>query len=245
VFVESFEKGLRVLLAFEEGHEALTLSEVAARTALPRAIARRLLLTLHTLGYAAFDGKRFSLTPRVLRLGQTYLGTNPLARVAPAVLRSVSETLDESSSVAVLEGTEVVYVARAARRRIMKLDLDVGTRLPAACTSMGRVLLAFSAEPARLVAKLTLSPFTEKTITDRSQLLSVLNEVRTRGFSVVDQELEEGLRSLAVPVRDGEGRVVAALNVSTQPARVTLETLRREFLPELQRASARLSALLG
>lgn len=242
VFVESFEKGLRVLTCFGRRAARLTLSEVAEKTQLTRAAARRFLLTLVSLGYASTDGKYFSLTPRVLRLGEAYLHTSALPELATPLLQQVSDALGESSSLAVLDGDEIVYVARAALRRIMTVTLGVGSRLPAFCTSMGRVLLAFSPEA------LGAGPFpahTEKTVTNRKQLLAALAEVRARGFCVVDQELEKGLRSVAVPVFGANGQVVAAMNVSGQATRVTLDELRRRYLPVLQRASEQLSAAVS
>lgn len=242
-FVESFEKGLRVLTCFERSAARLTLSEVAERTKLTRAAARRFLLTLVTLGFAVTDGKYFSLTPKVLRLGEAYLHTSALPELAMPYLQQVSDALGESSSLAVLDGDEIVYVARAALRRIMTVSLGVGSRLPAFCTSMGRVLLAFSANPAEALGAGPFAAHTAKTITNRKHLLAALSDVRGRRFCVVDQELEEGLRSVAVPVFGKQGQVVAAMNVSGQATRVTLDDLRRRYLPVLQKASEQLSAV--
>jgi IclR family transcriptional regulator, pca regulon regulatory protein len=243
-FVESFEKGLRVLTSFDRGSPRMTLSEVAERTSLTRAAARRFLLTLVTLGYASTDGKHFSLTPRVLRLGQPFLHASPLPQVATAVLQRVSDELQESSSLAVLDGDEIVYIARAAHRRIMAVNLGIGSRLPAFCTSMGRVLLAHASDVSAALGKAPLQAFTEKTVTNRKKLEALIDEVRASGHALVDQELEMGLRSIAVPVRGAGGEVVAAINVSGQAARVTLEDLRRTFLPVLQRAAESISVQL-
>ena len=239
-FVGSFAKGLKVLQAFDVDHASMTLSEVAERTGLDRAAARRFLLTLVELRFARLDGKRFSLTPRVLDLGFAYLSSLGLpARLTP-LLERVSDELGESSSAAVLDVPDIVYVARVQTARIISVHLGVGARLPAATTSMGRVLLA-ALPPAERDAHLdrcALSAHTRFTVTDRAELVRRLEEVRARGFAVVDQELEEGLRSVAVPVHDAAGRVVAAINVSTQVNRVTKEELLRRHLGVLRQAAA-------
>jgi len=243
-FVESFEKGLRVIAAFDAQHAKLTLSEVAEQTQLTRAAARRLLLTLVELGYAEQTDRHFNLTPRVLLLGQAYLRSSALPELATQFLERVSKELGESSSLAVLDGTEIVYVARNQTKRIMTTDLAVGARLPAASTSMGRVLLAFDARGDESLAKATLKKHTERTIVSKNKLRSILSETRAKGFALVDQELEEGLRSIAVPIKGGNGRVVAAMNVSGQANRVTIDQMKRSFLPALLRAAADLGALL-
>jgi IclR family transcriptional regulator, pca regulon regulatory protein len=245
-FVGSFAKGLRVLRAFGADHPSMTLTEVAERAGLTRAAARRFLLTLTDLGYAAFDGKRFSLTARVLELGFVYLRSLRLPELVMPYLRRVSEALAESSSASVLDGGDVVYVARIQTRRIMSADLGVGARLPAVSTSMGRVLLA-NLEPVARAAALkdaVLEKHTRHSITSKARLRTVLDDVRARGYSIVDQELEEGLRSIAVPIRGREGRVVAAMNVSSQANRVSVEAMERTFLPVLQRAAADVSDAL-
>ncbi|MCU0683241.1 MAG: helix-turn-helix domain-containing protein [Polyangiaceae bacterium] len=239
-FVGSFEKGLRVLRAFDAEHGAMTLSEVAARADLTRAGARRFLLTLVELGYASTDGKRFSLTPRVLELGFAYLRALALPQLVTPYLRRVSEELGESSSASVLDDLDVVYVAREQTRRIMTTDLGVGARLPACYTSMGRVLLASLPAPERdaRLARAALAEHTRYSITSKAKLRAALVEVREGGYCLVDQELEEGLRSIAVPLQNRQGRVLAAMNVSAQANRVALEAMRRTFLPVLRRAAA-------
>jgi IclR family pca regulon transcriptional regulator len=236
-FVESFEKGLRVLTAFDERHTAMSLSEVAERTQLTRAAARRLLLTLVGLGYATLEHKKFSLTARVLRLGHAYLQASALPALATPVLERLSDELGESASLAVLDGLEVVYVARAAKQRIMSVNLGVGARLPALYTSLGRVLVAAHGDREALVASAPLERHTERALTSRAKLREVLRETAARGHCVVDQELEAGLRSIAVPITDGNGRVVAAMNVSAQANRVSMDELRSDVLPALQRAA--------
>jgi IclR family pca regulon transcriptional regulator len=243
-FVESFEKGLRVIAAFDAHHASMTLSEVAEHAKLTRAAARRLLLTLVELGFAQQDDRQFNLTPRVLQLGQAYLRSSALPDLAMQFLERVSKELGESSSLAVLDETEIVYVARNQTKRIMTTDLAIGARLPAASTSMGRVLLAFDPRGDQMLARATLKKHTERTIVAKNKLRSLLSEVRSRGYALVDQELEEGLRSIAVPVTNRSGRVVAAMNVSGQANRVTLDHMKRSFLPTLLRAAADLGALL-
>jgi IclR family pca regulon transcriptional regulator len=239
-FVQSLERGLAVIRAFDAEHRELGLSDVARRTGLSRAAARRFLLTLVELGYVHLDHARFSLRPRVLELGYAYLQGLTLPEVAQPHLETLVAAVDESSSLSVLDDTDIVYVARVPTRRIMSITLTVGTRLPAYATSMGRVLLAGLPEDeceARLT-RVTLAPLSPHTITDAATLRQTLADVRADGFAAVDQELEEGLRSLAVPVRDGSGTVVAALNVSVHASRQTMATLRRDFLPAARRAAA-------
>ena len=234
--IGSFDKGLRVIKSFDADHVSMTLSEVAERTQLTRAGARRFLYTLVAGGYADFDGKHFELTPRVLELGFAYLRSLRLPAVALPFLRQLSERLGESSSVSVLDGPEVVYVARVQTRRIMSADLGVGARLPAICTSMGRVLLAAlpEAERATRVKQTALVAHTKHTLVDRARLRTLLKAIGQKGFCIVDQELEEGLRSIAVPLRNQSGEVLAAMNISAQANRVGLDTLKRVFLPALQ-----------
>jgi IclR family pca regulon transcriptional regulator len=239
-FVQSLERGLAVICAFDAEHRELGLSEVARRTGLSRAAVRRFLLTLVQLGYVHAADGRFSLRPRVLELGYAYLSGLSLPEVAQPHLETLVATVNESSSLSVLDDTEIVYVARVPTRRIMSITLTVGTRLPAYATSMGRVLLAAlpEAEGEARLARATLHALSPHTTTDRATLSAALARVRADGFAAVDQELEEGLRSLAVPVRDGTGAVVAALNVSAHASRQTMATLRKEFLPAALHAAA-------
>ncbi len=245
-FIESLDKGFRVIRAFDAAHPAMALSEVAERAGLTRASARRFLHTLVKLGYATFDGKRFGLTARILELGFAYLRSDSLPELLTPYLGRVSEELHESCSASVLEDLDIVYVARVSTSRIMSVALGVGARLPAVTTSMGRVLL--SALPpeereARL-ARAELVAHTRHTVTRRPELRAILKAVAERGFCIVDQELEEGLRSIAVPVLDRAGQVRAAINVSAQANRVSLETMRRTFLPSLQRVASELRGVL-
>ena len=246
-YMMSLARGLEVIRAFGEGRPDLSISDVARETGLSRAAARRCLHTLSVLGYAASAGGKFVLTPRVLALGYAYLGSTPFARVAQPILERVAETLHESSSLAVLDGLEVVYVARAATRRILSIGLSVGSRLPADCTSMGRVLLAFAdeAERARYLARVKLVRHTSHTIVDKRQLRAELDRIRLAGYAIVDQELELGLRSLAVPVRRHDRTVVAAINVGVHAGRVEPKTLAREYLPVLQEAALEIGLAIG
>ncbi|HEX2103710.1 MAG TPA: IclR family transcriptional regulator C-terminal domain-containing protein [Solirubrobacteraceae bacterium] len=244
--MQSLERGLAVIRAFDAEHRHLTLSEVARATGLTRAAARRFLLTLVELGYVHVDGGRFSLRPRVLELGFAYLSSLSLPEVAQPYMEELVATINESSSISVLDDTDIVYVARVPTRRIMSITLAVGTRLPAYATSMGRVLLAAlpDAELEERLARIEIRPLTKRTVTDRDALRRVLEVVRRQGYAVVDQELEEGLRSGAVPIRDASGAVVAALNVSVHASRTSMQALRTEFLRPALRAAAGIEAEL-
>ncbi|PKU24155.1 IclR family transcriptional regulator domain-containing protein [Telmatospirillum siberiense] len=245
-FMTSLARGLTVIRAFSEQTSNLTIADVAKITGLPRAAARRCLLTLTQLGYAGTDGRVFFLRPKVLALGYSFLSSAPLATVLDPVLSQVSRTLEESSSAAVLDEEEVVYIARVATKRIMSLGLNIGSRLPAYCTSMGRVLLA-SLPPEDFEAylkRVTLKPFTAQTVTAKSEFKSVIEETRAKGYALIDQELEIGLRSLAVPVKNPSGVVVAAINVSTQAARVEKDEMIGRFLPVLRTAADEARLLL-
>lgn len=234
-FISALARGLAVIRAFGQGRERLTLADIAKATDLPRATVRRSLLTLQSLGYVSSDGKHFMLTPSVLSLGYAYLSSTPLPRAIQPTLEMVSEKTNESSSAAILDGAEIVYVARAATRRIMSVGLSAGSRLPAYCSSLGRVLLAHETpERARgLIALIKPEKLTPNTVTEPHALLAILAEVRSVGYSLVDEELEIGLRSIAVPIRNASGQVVAAMNVSAQAGRVSREALMTEMLPVL------------
>lgn len=238
-FVQSLERGLAVIRAFDADHRALTLSEVAAATGVTRAAARRFLLTLAELGYVRNEGRYFSLTARVLELGYAYLSSLSLPEVAEPHLEALVAQVDESSSLSVLDGTDIVYVARVPVRRIMTVAISVGTRFPAYATSMGRVLLAGlpADELDKLLAEVKLEQLTGRTVTSMEALRAELARVRAQGWALVNQELEEGLRAIAAPVRDPSGKVVAAVNVSAHATR-TLESMRRDLLPPLLATTA-------
>ncbi|WDV55801.1 IclR family transcriptional regulator C-terminal domain-containing protein [Streptomyces coeruleorubidus] len=234
-FVRSFERGLAVIRAFDAEHPALTLSEVARACELTRAAARRFLLTLADLGYVHTDGRRFRLTPRVLELGYSYLAGYTLPQLAEPHLEQLVARVRESSSLCVLDGDDIVYVARVPTRRIMTASITVGTRFPAYVTSVGRVILAHLPDEhveARL-ARTELKPLTTRTIATPGALRAELRRVRRQGYAVVDQELEEGLRSVAAPVRDRDGDVVAAVNIAVHAGRNSVDSVRRDLLPHL------------
>jgi IclR family pca regulon transcriptional regulator len=238
-FVQSLERGLAVIRAFDAASPELTLSDVARATGLTRAAARRFLLTLVELGYMRTDGRLFGLRPRILELGYAYLSSLSLPEVAQPHLEELVAEVHESCSVSLLDGNDIVYVARVPTKRIMTVAISVGTRFPAYATSMGRVLLAY--RPAdwleAYLESVELRPLTPRTITDRAKLRTTLNRIRSQGFALVDQELEEGLRSLAVPIHDSAGAVIAAINLSARTSRGSSETIRRELLPPLQGAA--------
>lgn len=238
-YVQSLERGLAVITAFGARTPELTLSDVARETGLTRAAARRFLLTLVDLGYVRTDGKRFSLTARVLELGYSYLSSMTLPEVAQPHLEQLSGQVHESSSVSVLDGPDIVYVARVAASRIMTVTINVGTRFPAYATSMGHVLLAGlpADELDRYLKQTPLEQFTDYTLADPEALRSELEKVRSQGYSIVDQELEAGVRSLAVPVRGADGAVVAAVNISTHASRRSVDEIRTELVPPLQAAA--------
>lgn len=246
-FVQSLERGLAVIQAFSGDHPDMTLAEVARQTGLTRATARRLLFTLCELGYARSDGKRFSLTPRVLDIGYAYLSSLDLTGIAQPEMEVLVERTHESSSVAVLDGSDIVYVVRVPTKRIMTISLGLGSRLPAYAASMGRVLLA-GLPPDELDAYLGSTPLealTARTITDEARLRQELDTVGRQGWALVDQELEDGIRSIAAPLRDNRGRVVAALNVSSHAGRVNLAVLRDQFLPAVLETAAKINERLA
>lgn len=242
-FVQSLARGLAVVRAFDAEHSSLTLTEVAERAGIPRAAARRFLFTLDSLGYVRSRGRDFSLTPRVLELGFSYLSALSLPEVVQPHLERLSHRIDESVSAAVLDGDHIVYVARVPTRRIMSVGITIGTRFPAHATSMGRVLLAALPERERPEAGALTSPATGEPI-DADALAASLAQVETDGYAIVDGELESGVRSIAAPVHGRDGRVLAAVNVSTAKTRVPLETLRGEILPALSEATKAIDAEL-
>jgi len=238
-FMTSIARGLSVIRSFTAQKPNLMIAEVAKISGLPRAAARRCLYTLEQLGYVGSDGRTFFLRPKILSLGYAFLSSATLPQAIQPVLEEVSATLQESASAAVLEEGEVVYIARAATKRIMSVDLNVGSRLPAYCTSLGRVLLAHlpQAEFEAYLDHVELKPLTERTITRRDLLRSAVAQVRETGYSLVDQELEIGLLSVAVPIRSMTGRVVAAMNLSIQAGRVRPGEIESLYLPILQTAA--------
>lgn len=241
-FVQSLERGLAVIRAFSAERTSLTLSDVARETGLSRAAARRFLHTLVELGYVGTDGRSFYLRPRMLDLGHAYLSSLGLPEVAQPHLRDLSEALGESSSVAVLDSQEIVYVARVAVSRIMSVAIGVGTRFPAFATSMGRAIVACGSPERREAFLRDFRPitFTSHTITDAAGLSTALDTVRAQGWALVDEELEEGLRSVAAPIRDSSGEVVAAVNVSAPARRTDSDRIVSEIVPPLLEAAQRI-----
>ncbi|WP_216901070.1 IclR family transcriptional regulator domain-containing protein [Nocardia alni] len=246
-YVQSLARGLAVIRAFDADHPRRTLSDVARHTELTRATARRFLLTLAELGYVRTDGSVFWLTPRVLELGYSYLSSLSLPELAGPHLEALAEKVRESSSVSILDNGDVVYVARVPVRRIMTVSINIGTRFPAYATSMGRVMLA-GLPPQELdgyLERVHLSALTERTLLTPRQLRTELDRVREAGYSIVDQELEAGLRSLAAPIRDETGAVVAAVNISTQSARYTAAQVEADLVPAVCATAEAISADLA
>ncbi len=239
-FVQSLDRGLSVIRAFDLDNPQLTLSEVARRTDLTRAAARRFLLTLERLGYVRGDGKQFSLRPRVLELGYAYLSSLGLPEVAMPHLERLVAEVQLSSSVSVLDDQDIIYVARVMTKRIMSVNINVGTRLPAVSSSMGRVLLAGlpDDELDAALERAELTAYTPNTVTDRAELREIIRGVRETGWAFIDQELELGLRSLAVRIRDARGRTVAAMNLSTPTGAFSAQEVVDLFLEPLTRHAA-------
>jgi IclR family transcriptional regulator, pca regulon regulatory protein len=241
-------KGLAVLGAFGEQHPSLTLSEAAVAAGLSRAAARRVLLTLAELGYVTRAGRRFSLAPRILELGFAFLSTQSWIDRAEPLMKELSHSLRESCSAAILQGTEIIYVARMpAPHRIMSTTIAVGSRLPAFHTSLGRIQLGFfgAAELRRRLADLALTPYTASTITDPDALVARIAADHQQGYSIVDEELERGLRSIAVPIVSRSGHNVGAINLSALSNRTTQKEMRDRFLPELRGVAEAISATLA
>ncbi|AMO98382.1 beta-ketoadipate pathway transcriptional regulators, PcaR/PcaU/PobR family protein [Collimonas arenae] len=245
-FMTSLARGLAVIRAFSDQRRSMTIAQISHKTGIPRASVRRCLHTLKQLGYADADANNFSLKPKVLTLGYSYLSSTPLTVSTHPYLNQISRALNESCSLAVLEDGEVLYVARSATSRIMSVSLNTGSRLPAYCTSLGRVMLAHMEDDAlnAYLDKVKLKAYTERTVVSAKRLREILAEVRSSGFALVEEELEIGLRSIAVPVRGASGNVLAALNVSAQATRISSRKMKEEFLPVLQHGAQELSILL-
>lgn len=246
-YVQSFARGLAVIRSFSAESPAQTLTAVAQRAGLTRAGARRILLTLQALGYVESEGRLFRLTPKILDLGFAYLSSLPLWQRAEPVMQALAAEVQESCSAAVLDGADIVYVLRVPARQILSINLGVGSRLPAYCTSMGRVLLAElpAEERARRLALRPMRALTPHTVTDADGLARRIAAAAADGYCLVDQELEAGLVSLAVPLRDRSGRAVAALNISGQTARTPAAVMREALLPRLQAAAQEIGRRLG
>ncbi len=247
-FMTSLARGLVVIQAFTQQSPQMTISQLSIKTGLSRAAVRRCLYTLTKLGFAgAEDGSRYSLRPRMLTLSHTYTTSNTLSSAAQPILERMSAALRESFSVATLDGEDIVYIARTQVNRVMAVDLHIGSRLPAYCTSMGRVLLAYlpAEQLEQYLAKVVLTPHTTRTITSVEKLRLALRNVRRNGYALVDQEYEVGLRSLAVPVYAASGRVVATVNLSGNAPRLSVLEMQSRYLTPLRNAASELSVFLN
>jgi IclR family pca regulon transcriptional regulator len=245
-FIESLDRGLRVLELFGGGRQPMTLSDLAKAADLPRATARRILFTLERAGFVASDGKLFRLTPRVLVLASAYLASNHVVSVLQPALDKLSAVAQEISSMAILDGNDVVFIARASPTRIFSSGIDIGYRLPAFCTSVGRVLLSRLSDD-ELVASLDamdLAPLTPFTVTDKKRLLQAIRSDRAQDYSLVDREAEPGFRSISVPVRRYDGGIVAAINMGAHVDRISASEMIERFLPPLREAAASVKSLL-
>ena len=242
-FVQSFARGLSIITCFSADNPVMTLSEIAERVNLSRAAARRFLLTLENLGYVSLDGRNFQLTAKVLDLGYGYLSSLSLPEIAQPHLEVLASKVHESASASVLDGTDIVYVARVPIRRIMSVKINIGTRMPAHATSMGRVLLAGLATPdlKAMISNLEILKYTHNTITSKSVLLQEINKVKAQGWSINDQELEYGLRSIAVPIFNKAEEIIASINISTTAQSNSLESMEAMFLPELKLTARKIS----
>ncbi|HEY7903276.1 MAG TPA: IclR family transcriptional regulator C-terminal domain-containing protein [Casimicrobiaceae bacterium] len=248
-FMATLARGLAVVRAFTQQRRPLTIAQLSMKTGIPRAAVRRCLYTLAELGYVASDdGRNFMLRPRILALGHAYLTSSPLAASAQPILDNVSDTVHESCSMSILEGDEILYIGRSrTSSRIMSIDLTVGSRLPAYCTSMGRILLS-GLDPKDLAAycaRVRIVPHTEKTQTSPARIRAIVEALRSRDCAIVDQELEIGLRSISVPVRDAHGRIAAAINISVQANRVSMPEMEARLKPHLLTAAHELGLLLN
>ncbi|HEX3966485.1 MAG TPA: IclR family transcriptional regulator C-terminal domain-containing protein [Edaphobacter sp.] len=247
-FMTSLARGLIVIQAFTQQSPQMTISQLSIKTGLSRAAVRRCLYTLTKLGFAgAEDGSRYSLRPRMLTLSHTYTTSNTLSSAAQPILERMSAALRESFSVATLDGEDIVYIARTQVNRIMAVDLHIGSRLPAYCTSMGRILLAYlpNEQLEQYLGKVNLVPHTTRTITSVEKLRLTLRNIRRNGYAICDQEYEVGLRSIAVPVYSSSGRVVATLNLSGNAPRLSVLEMQSRYLTPLRNAANELSVFLN
>jgi IclR family pca regulon transcriptional regulator len=246
-FMASLARGLVVIEAFTPQTPQMTISQLSLRTGLSRAAVRRCLYTLVKLGFAGADeSQRYSLRPKMLTLANTYTASNTLANAAQPILERMSSAYGESFSVATLDGDQIVYIARTTVTRVMAVDLHIGSRLPAFCTSMGRVLLAYLPQDQleTYLSRVILTQYTPRTVNSVDKLRLQLRNVRRNGYALCDQELEVGLRSIAVPVHAGNGRVVATVNLSGNAPRMPMLDMQTRFLPPLRAAASELSVFL-
>jgi IclR family pca regulon transcriptional regulator len=245
-YVMGLEKGLAIVEAFGIAKGPLTLTQAAEITGHTKAAVRRSLLTLCKLGYASQDGRQFRLAPRSLRLGHAYVASDPLTKVAQPILEMTSERTRESASIAVLDAQDAVFVARSTHRRSLSSGLGVGVRLPAYCSATGRVLLSGrpAAEVEFMLNRMSRPALTPHTRTGMREILKEIAFVRSRGYAVSDEELEIGLRSIAVPIRNGRGDLIAAMSLSVATSRMTRDQLVEQLVPELETARRTFASLL-
>jgi IclR family pca regulon transcriptional regulator len=246
-YMASLARGLEVMRGFSREKRHMSIAQLSHKTGIPRASVRRCLYTLAQLGYVASeDGRNYSLRPKVLGLGHAYLSSTPLVVAAQPFLDRVSEAVNESCSLATLDGEDILYLARSVTSRIISVTLNVGSRLPAHCTSIGHVLLANQPprELDRWLAKVDLRAFTDRTVTSKEKLREQLAQVREADYAIADRLMEIAVRSIAVPVRNSAGSVVAGMNVIVEAGRVSLRDMRTLYLPHLQAAAAELGAQL-
>jgi IclR family pca regulon transcriptional regulator len=245
-YMAGLEKGLAIIEVFENASERLSLTEVAKAVGLTRASARRCLRTLEHLGYAAYDGKYYRLAPRILRLGHAYMSSNILTKIVQPVIEATSEGTGESMAVAVLDGTSAVVIARTSVRKSLSSGLAAGSRLPVYCSATGRMLLSdlAEAEAKAILDRCVRSKLTPNTKTDRREILREIAAARAQGHAINDQEVEVGLRTVAVPIHDQTGTMVAAMSISAQTSRVPLKSLLSTLLPEISAARNRVTSLL-
>lgn len=245
-FMTSLARGLAVVKAFSDQRRAMTIAQISHKTGIPRAAVRRCLYTLKQLGYADSEANNFYLKPKILALGYSYLSSTPLTIAAQPCLNQLSQSLNESCSLAVLEDDEILYISRSQTSRVLSVALNAGSRLPAYCTSLGRVLLAglSDMELNAYFARVKLVAFTDRTEISEEQLRAIITDVRQKGYAVVEEELEIGLRSIAVPVRGASGGITAALNIGTHATRVARAQVEQTFLPALLNAASELAVLL-
>ncbi|MGO4439456.1 IclR family transcriptional regulator domain-containing protein [Rhizobium sp. RAF56] len=245
-YVSGFAKGLKVIEAFGETRQKLAIAEASKLTGLDRATVRRSLLTLAELGYADYDGKFFVLTPKILRLGHAYLAATPLPSIIQPYLDQLCEKAGQSASASVLDDTEIVYIARASQRRVMSINLSPGSRLPAFCASMGRVLLSQlpESEALQILSRTAIKANTPMTKTDPQVLMEEFRRVKAQGYAIIDQELEIGLCSIAVPIANDRGQTLAALNIGAPAAVVPAAEMAERFLPLLIETQSALRLVL-
>lgn len=242
--MQAVQRSFAIIRAFGEQRRSLTQSQVAEACGLSRATTRRFLMSLEALGYVRRDGGFYSLQPRVLDLGYAYLSSMTLWDVARTHMQDLVEQVQESSSAAILDGTDIIFTVRVPTRRIMSVQVEIGTRFPAHATSVGRVLLAYASPETRddYFRQIALRRLTPRTVTSGEELRTILKQVAEQGWCLLDEELEVGVRSLAVPIHDADGQVIASMNVCAHAARVSTARMRDEFLPLLIRAAAAVDA---